>query len=89
MAQLLQHVECVCCGHRHHFCLPTGTLDTQYPYEYVCPETGQKTYLRPTSGGESVAYYPQGAVELVATADTDPEDGARRSEPGAGIRKPQ
>ena len=77
MAQLLKHLECACCGHRHHFCLPVGTLVTDRHYEYVCPETGQNARLRPTSGGEAVAHYPQGAVELVAFAGTAEEDAAR------------
>jgi len=62
-------------------------LDTDHPYEYVCPETGEKTSLRPTSSGESIAFYPQGTVERVSTDDTSTEDGARRSESGAGIRE--
>jgi hypothetical protein len=74
MAQLLKHVECTCCGHRHHFCLPVGELAPDRPYEYVCPETGQKARLRPRSDGEAVAHYPQGAVELVATADSATEE---------------
>jgi hypothetical protein len=73
MAQLLKHVECPCCGHRHHFCLPVGSLATDRTYEYVCPETGQKTLLRPSAGGENVAYYPQGAVELEAPAESAAE----------------
>ncbi len=80
MAQLLQHFLCSCCGHRHHFCLPVGELSPDRSYQYVCPETGRKTYLRPGSGGESVAFYPQGAVELLAAADNaEPADGFRKA----------
>ena len=69
MAALVKHHHCGACGKRHHFTLPTGDLSPDRHYDYVCPETGQKTEFRPTAPSERVPHPPQGAVQLVQRQD--------------------
>jgi hypothetical protein len=64
MPALLSHTDCPACGHRHHFCYLGDVVLPDQEYEYVCPETGDKSMLRPTVAGEPVAHCPQGAVAL-------------------------
>jgi hypothetical protein len=64
MAALLRHTECIACGKRHHFTLPSGDLAPDGRYEYICPETGQRSELQPVADPERVPYPPQGAVQL-------------------------
>jgi hypothetical protein len=68
MATVLKHTLCTSCGHRHHFTLAVGQLDTGKQYEYRCPETGQPAKLKPEQEGEAVHAPPQGAVVLAPTA---------------------
>ena len=68
MPHLLKHVDCGACGHRHHFCLDAGELETGQRYEYVCPETGRTSHLQSDGEAEEVHAYPQGAVLLTAAA---------------------
>jgi hypothetical protein len=84
MPLLLKHIECVACGHRHHFSLATGNLVPGGQYEYVCPETAKKASLRPASVGEVVACGPQGAVALTPVEGARTEWPAGTSTPKAG-----
>jgi hypothetical protein len=78
MPSVLKHAECPTCGHRHHFCLPQDELVPGRTYEYVCPETGRKSMLQPSSGAEKVSSLPQGAVVLTPAVVPMPAKGPSR-----------
>ncbi len=64
MPSLLRRCPGGSCGHRHNFCLPIGEVGAGQVFEYVCPETGKRAWLRADSAGEAVGAYLQGAVAL-------------------------
>ena len=66
MALLLKHIDCHCCGTRHHFGIDDYGWDTATLYEYNCPQTGDKATMRLplTTTAEDAPHWPQGAVRL-------------------------
>jgi hypothetical protein len=69
MAPVLKHTLCTSCGHRHHFTLASGELNTAEQYEYHCPKTGQPAKLRPEQEGQAAHAPLQGGVLLSPAAD--------------------
>lgn len=64
MPSLLRDRACNNCGHHHNFCLPVGDVAAGEVFEYVCPETGKRAWLRADAQGEASEAYLQGAVAL-------------------------
>lgn len=88
MPSLLKHTECRACGHRHHFSFAGDNLVQGREYAYVCPETGKKTTLRPTSAAEVVHTSPQGAVALTPAVYEPPPRPGHESPRGTVPGKP-
>jgi hypothetical protein len=65
MAAVLDHEACPTCGRSHDLYL----VDDDYfsatgRYEYVCPETQQRTTIRPRAANRIVQSAPAGAVTI-------------------------
>jgi len=68
MPMVLNAQPCPSCGRNHRFGVLAGELAVGTPYQYICPDSGKPSVIRPQQLAAVARYLPQGAVHLVAGA---------------------